>query len=348
MKVFAVTHRGLEAICAEEIAELPTVIVSQVTYRCVFAGVESLPPLLNLRTADDIFLHLDTWKSIETTRTALAQFTELASKLPLQESLRQLYQVRQLGYPPAFSVTVNFVGKRNYSTNEIKTAIASGISQQNKRWRYSLEDHECDINIRVFIEHSQAFVGLRIPKSPLGKRPYKLLHLPGSLSPPVAASMVRLATDGHNGGYILDPCCGAGTILIEAALMGCSVLGGDLDVQALASASRNMRSAGLSFPLSRWDALNLPLPDHSVAGILSNLPWGRQVTVEHSPALFYRSLCAELERVLSVNGVLVLLTTSPDLLSFTRLKINKQIEISLFGQTPTLLVLSQNTHHLIL
>jgi 23S rRNA G2445 N2-methylase RlmL len=148
-------------------------------------------------------------------------------------------------------VTANFVGKRNYSTDEIKDALAVGISDQYG-WPYAAED-KSEVNIRIFLEHEWAYVGMRLAATPLHRRPYKQSNLPGSLKPTIAAAMLYIA-GVLPGESVLDPFCGAGTILIEAALLGAEAYGGDNDPQALAAARNNAVLAGVSIAVEPWDA----------------------------------------------------------------------------------------------
>jgi 23S rRNA G2445 N2-methylase RlmL len=90
--------------------------------------------------------------------------------------------------------------------------------------------------------------------------------------------------------------------------------GGDLDsTAALDSARTNMRAAGISVHLQRWDAVHLPLASQSMDRIVTNLPWGRQVQVDENLERFYRRVCAEFQRVLTADGQIVLLTSLPEL-----------------------------------
>lgn len=112
--------------------------------------------------------------------------------------------------------------------------------------------------------------------------------------------------------------------------------GGDNDAEAVAAALANGENAALALSVERWDARSLPLADGSVEAIASNLPWDRQVTIEGDETTFYAAICAEIERVLAANGRAVLLTNRPELLHFGGLVCQEQIEISLFGQKPTI------------
>lgn len=62
----------------------------------------------------------------------------------------------------------------------------------------------------------------------------------GMLPPKVARMMVNLATRGVVGGTLYDPFCGTGTVLAEALLMGCHVIGSDLDETAAQGTETNL------------------------------------------------------------------------------------------------------------
>jgi 23S rRNA G2445 N2-methylase RlmL len=230
------------------------------------------------------------------------------------------------------------VGTRNYSTAEIKHEVAAGV-EAGHGWTYCRADAAADLTIRLFIEHDVAFVGVRLGKTALSKRAYKQVHLPGSLKPPVAAALVMMV-DVAPGLHLLDPCCGAGTILVEAALGGAIVLGGDSDPSAVAAARANVAAAGVSAEIQQWDAQALPIANASMNRIVSNLPWGRQVAVDAALATFYRRACSEMRRVLAPGGRIALLTSMPHLLDLLDVRSQKEIQISLFGQTPTIVVAS--------
>jgi 23S rRNA G2445 N2-methylase RlmL len=341
--LFAVTTRGLESISSAEMARLPGLQVSQASYRRVSAAYTGEPAaLLGLRTVDDIFLDLARWEGIAPQRSELAHLTRLAAELQLRPALETVAHLRPLAHPPTFSVTANFVGKRNYSVDEIKEALANGITAAYD-WPYAPED-ESEINIRLFIEHDIAYAGMRLAATALHRRPYKQTNLPGSLKPPIAAAMLHLAGAPFgappSGETLLDPLCGAGTILIEAALSNARVIGGDNDPLALAAARANASLAGVIAPVLPWDARRLPLDAHSMTRVVTNLPWGRQVAVGEDIAAFYAQVCAEISRVLIPGGQVVALTSLPHLLQFDHFNRLDPIEISLFGQLPSILHLA--------
>jgi 23S rRNA G2445 N2-methylase RlmL len=339
LKVFALTTRGLESVSADEIATLPGVTVDQVAYRRIAATcAASLAPLLDLRTVDDVFLDAAVWSDIGRPRAALAALGASSAFLDLREAVELCCQVRPVASPPTFSVTANFVGKRNYSTEEIKQVCAEGIATGHD-WSYTPDDAAANLNVRVFIEHDTAFVGVRLGGRPLHRRAYKQRHLPGSLKPSVAAALLCLVEAGP-GSRVLDLCCGVGTVPIEAALGGAMAHGGDSDLAAVAAARVNAQSAGVAVQILSWDAQALPMADTSVDRIVSNLPWGRAVRVDAALESLYRRVCVEMRRVIVPGGRIALLTSMPYLVDLHDLACERQIEISLFGQTPTIMIFS--------
>jgi 23S rRNA G2445 N2-methylase RlmL len=355
-KLFFLTTRGLESVSANEIATLSAATIGPIGYRRITASCAgSLAPLLDLRTIDDVFLDLNTWRNIGRHRRTLAMMRELSSFLDLRAAASKVARLRDIPQSPDFSVTASFVGKRNYGAEEIKSAVSDGIVTHHD-WRYTDDDAVADLNVRVFIEGETAFVGLRLGRRPLHERKYKKAHIAGSLKPPVAAAMLRLVGIAP-GQSLLDPCCGAGTILAEAGgfgagglgaggfgagEFGAGVWGADIDKSAVSAARLNVDAAGIDAIIKVWDARALPIPNHSIDRVVSNLPWGRQSPISGDLALFYRDVCAEMRRVLAPGGRIALLTNAPQLAVFRDLRCDNRLEISLYGQTPTILTFSRD------
>lgn len=337
IQVFVLTTRGLEAVSASEMAVLPGVQVQQVAYRRITAACQAVAPLLTLRTVDDVFLDCGAWSGLARQRDALSRLRQQAARLDLRPALKVCAALRPFSSTPCFSLTVNFVGKRNYTGDEIKQVCAMAISARHG-WSYTPDDDAADLNVRVFIEHESAWVGVRLGARPLHRRPYKSDHVLGSLKPPVAAAMLRLAGVAPDT-RLLDPCCGAGTLLIEAAQAGVMVFGGDISSEVLCAARANGIAAGVPLRLRRWDARRLPLADGAADYVVSNPPWGRAVAAGMDIGAFYRQFCAEACRVLAPGGRVALLTSLPQV-DFPGLRLDTALEISLFGQTPFILVFS--------
>jgi tRNA (guanine6-N2)-methyltransferase len=343
---WAITTRGLEHVVRAELEQLiSNNLVCEVGYRRVtFTTDVPAGELLELRTADDLFIDLGTWKQMDHRRFALGVLGDRARELDLRDAAALCRELRDVGAPPRFSVTVNFVGRRNYSTDEIKTAISSGI-EDSHGWPYVARDTDADLNVRIFLEHQQAHLGLRLGHAPLHERAYKVANIAGSLKPPVAAAMIRLGRFSP-GARLLDPLCGAGTIPLEAAAAGYIAVGGDHSPDAITAARANQATLAAGVDVRVWDARALPLGDASVDGVVCNLPWGRQVALETPIDRFYSACITEMARVTVPNGRLVLLTNLRDLLlaraEEMQLRLVEETEISLSGQTPAIFVLQKH------
>ncbi len=335
--IFALTTRGLESISAAEMAELAGVTVTGTSYRRINAEcTDSLALLLGLRTVDDVYLTVGHWDGVLHTRDMLAQFNTWSDHLDVAQAAAEISTVRPIPEQTVFSVSVSFIGKRNYTADEVKASVAESITFKHK-WMYTADDRDANLNIRVFIEHEDAIVGIRFGQHAQHERLYKMVERPGALKPTVAAAMLRLV-DVQAGQRLLDPCCGSGTILIEAALMGAAVQGGDNDPEAIKATRQNMKDATVQGEVEQWDARVLPLRDSSNKRIVTNLPWGRQTFVNEDLGSFYHQVCAEMERIITDDGRIAILTSTPHLLKFSYLERIQSLEISLFGQNPTISV----------
>jgi tRNA (guanine6-N2)-methyltransferase len=335
-RIFAMTTPGLEEVGAAELETVRDVAITETDYRRLAAlcTEESLAALLDLRTLDDVYIESATWEGIRHTRDTLKVLEEYCRGLDLKPDAKTCAGIRPIPPRPTFSVTASFISKRNYNTDEIKAAVAAGITAFHP-WQYTEDDREADLNMRLFVMYETGYVGLRLGKHPLHERGYERIERPGALKPTIAAAMLQLA-HVRKGMQLLDPCCGTGTILIEGAQIGAVARGGDIQPQAVSAARSNISAAGVLAKVEKWDARVLPLRDGSVDRIVTNLPWGKQISLEEEMAAFYRDVCREMERVLAPGGRLAVLTSVPELLHFTQLHAQEPVVISLFGERPTI------------
>lgn len=169
---------------------------------------------------------------------------------------------------------------------------------------------------------------------------YRKEDIPASIKPHMAAVLTRLLNLQKNN-VVLDPCCGAGTLLSEAKIFDDSItiIGGDIVEEAVEIATLN-----LDMDVNTWDATNLPLDDNSVDRVISNLPFNRRVKISNFEEL-YPSILKEINRVLKSNSIAVLYTDKKSNLEgavkkFSNIEIVKQLNIGVGGLIPTAYVLS--------
>lgn len=102
---------------------------------------------------------------------------------------------------------------------------------------------------------------------------------PGSMDPLEARAVANLAGAGP-GQVILDPVCGTGGLLIEAGLVGASVLGLDAQLEMVRGARKNFECYLEDWSLCLGDTTRLPV-GHGADGVVADLPYGRQSVVAH-------------------------------------------------------------------
>jgi predicted RNA methylase len=124
----------------------------------------------------------------------------------------------------------------------------------------------------------------------------------GSLPPPIAAAMAFMTRPADDD-TILDPVCGSGTLLAEAAGYAptARLLGTDQDLQAVKTARRNLNSFAAA-EIDHADARALDLPDESVSLVLANLPFGKQYGDVAENRTLYTEVLREIRRVAAPRG----------------------------------------------
>jgi tRNA G10 N-methylase Trm11 len=209
--------------------------------------------------------------------------------------------VRHLNSSMSYRVIARVLDESRFKRTELRAAVTSAVAAHRPRWR--VED-PADLELWVLEYQRARFVaGLRLSDKRMRRHGGgRETERRGALRPVVAAAMVRLASQPP--GRMLDPCCGSGTILAEALSVGWEAVGSDLDGEAIAR--ENVPRA----MLDRADVLDLPHEDGTSDAVVSNLPFGRQFTVE-DPARWLRQALAEMARVTRPGGRVVVLVPPP-------------------------------------
>ena len=109
------------------------------------------------------------------------------------------------------------------------------------------------------------------------------------------------------GQRLLDPCCGTGSYLIEAALMGIKAHGSDNDPRAVAGSRSNTDALGLDVNLRVLDARRLDRWGVTFDAIVSDLPYGLSASLAGTSIVgLYRDVLQSAAQVLPRGRVAVL------------------------------------------
>jgi 23S rRNA G2445 N2-methylase RlmL len=339
------TQPGFEAIAADEIA---TRIAGarEITRRGVpdRAGMTiffapAAQKLASLRTVEDLFGLAGYRAGLVPEIQSLEKIRAASREAPLiEEALQARVKVSRgarAGRRLKFRVIARMAGEHEFRRVDFQRAVERGIVERTDHtWR--LEEEDAEIEFWATMIDSEFFLTVRLSDDRIRHREYKAAHRPASLRASAAAALAW-ASDPREDDVVLDPFCGAGTILIERAHLGkyAMLYGSDRDPGALAAAQINVGSRYKPIQLENWDAAAIPLGDSSVSKIVTNLPWGMRYGSHGENRKLYPEWFREFSRVLKPGGTMVLLTAEwrlmRDLERARKIAPSKVIRVSVLG-----------------
>ncbi|XP_030011190.1 THUMP domain-containing protein 2 isoform X1 [Sphaeramia orbicularis] len=222
----------------------------------------------------------------------------------------------EMPFPVSFRISCKCSGglARYFSTQQVSQVMGSSLSRM-LGWKVDLRNPQLEVNI--YLSDDQCLLGIPLTRLPLANRNY--IKTTG-LRSTVAWAMASVAQI-QPGFCVVDPMCGVGTILIEAAKEheDACFLGMDIDEGQLQKANENVAFAELEnrIQLLKASSMALPLQSASVDAVVCDLPFGRKFGTKTDMAANLPLILMEMERVLCVGGTLVLLL-SPQLSSLLK------------------------------
>lgn len=122
---------------------------------------------------------------------------------------------------------------------------------------------------------------------------------PITVDPRSARCWINLSQT-EEGGKVLDPFCGTGTVLVEAGLMGLKVYGSDIDSRMVSGTRINMDYFGVEGEIRKADIQKLSGTwDEKFDAVVTDPPYGRSSMVGGSEIEgIYRSSMQQFEKVL--------------------------------------------------
>ncbi|HKB03760.1 MAG TPA: methyltransferase, partial [Gemmataceae bacterium] len=340
---YATVLSGLEAVAADEITrdlggEVKKAEKGVVVFRVPQVG----PELLSLRTVEDVFLLAWGTDSLTYKPEDLKSIRHWTGKEADWQHLLSLHHAirpKPKG-KPSYRLVTQMGGTHGYRRVDAQKALAQGLGGVfPPSWNPAEEN--ASVEVWLTIRGATAVCGLRLSDKTMRHRAYKVEHQPASLRPTMAAAMVRLA-GAAPGDVVLDPMCGAGTILAEQIELSkarkagrVETWGGDRDMNMLRAAASNLHRVGPAL-LAHWDAARLPLGSASVDRVVSNPPFGKQLSSPDEIGPLYRAAVREYDRVLQPGGRVVLLVSEPDTLRAamkpTGWQPSRQLRVEVLGQ----------------
>jgi len=229
------------------------------------------------------------------------------------QELGSIYRAARSIELPRVSVAVRAkrIGHGLRST-EVEAAIGKALAERG----YEINLTCPQLQVRALLSKGACIIGATLALIDRSRfesrrprvRPY---FYPGVLLPRFARAAVNL-TRVKAGELLLDPFCGTGGILLEAGLLGATIMGSDVDGRMVFGTKMNLDYYDILSDLLVQDARRLGLRDECVDAVATDLPYGRSVSVR---ALSLNQLKAaalgEIFRVLKRNARAVLISHGP-------------------------------------
>ena len=215
-QVVAKTLEGMENILADELNDLGAQDI-EIRKRAVYFK------------ADDALLYKVNYWS----RYAISFLKPIASYKASNEE--ELYQgAFDIDWTKLFDLNKTFmvssvVNNSNlthsqYVALKVKDAIADRFRKELFK-RPNVETREPNIRIHVYLSNNQCEISLDSSGAPLFKRGYRRSDHQAPLNEVLAAGMIKLSGWNFDCNFV-DPMCGSGTLLIEAAMMANNIPAG--------------------------------------------------------------------------------------------------------------------------
>jgi len=328
--------QGFKALVHHELKEkIPDICIEETLngrrHGVLFARSQApVQSILDLACLENAFLMAARIKNISYTATgATRKFETIWAKISWPKILAQYQELtnKTLNQPVSFHPTVLLQGPQEYTVHSLTQLFVASL--ESRGWQ--LRSEKKSLTVRMQILNKEGFIGIQLTSSTLKNRVYKKSTLAGSLDPSVAYLLCKQSYPKSQE-IVLDPCCGAGTLIAERSQHWPAglVIGGEIQNLVLKACTHNMSTLKEFKPsLYQGDARYLAFKSDSIHKIIVNLPFGKDISLK-DPHLFYHLVLNEFKRVLKKMGTMVLLSGHPHLIKKycdkqPGLKIQKQI-----------------------
>jgi tRNA G10 N-methylase Trm11 len=330
--MFALTMPGLAGLASREVATIPGARLEDTGFDgrsdVVLFSSDAERQAGRLRLAEDVFIEIG-----RTMRASGDDPRWIAGRIWRPSRARMALsawgrEVHPLKARASFRVIARVLQERSFLRTDLRRSLTLAIQHDQPQWRVA-DPGQLEVWI-IEYRPGRFVAGLRISDARMRQHDGRDVERQGALRPAVASAMVQLA--GSPGLPLLDPCCGSGTILREAARDQWPVEGIDIDPGAVEAARQNLKGADIQL----GDARCLPFADGSMGACVSNLPFGHQYKVENAET-WLGTVLGEMARVTRDGGRVVLLVPEiPRSLTPRQLKFAERHPIRLLGMKTTI------------
>ena len=215
-ELIAPCHFGMEAVLKKEIIDLGYDITLVEDGRVTFLGDDEAICRANvfLRTAERVLLKVGSFHG-----ESFEELFQATKKIPWEE------------YIPAdgkfWVAKASSIKSKLFSPSDIQSIMKKAMVERMKgaykvEW---FEENGASYPLRVFLYKDQVTVGIDTTGDSLHKRGYRTLTSKAPITETLAAALIML-TPWNKDRILVDPFCGSGTFVIEAAMMAANIAPG--------------------------------------------------------------------------------------------------------------------------
>lgn len=215
-ELIAPCHFGMEAVLKKEITDLGYDITLVEDGRVTFLGDDEAICRANvfLRTAERVLLKAGSFHA-----ESFEELFQATKKIPWEE------------YIPAdgkfWVAKASSIKSKLFSPSDIQSIMKKAMVERMKgaykaEW---FEENGASYPLRVFLYKDQVTVGIDTTGDSLHKRGYRTLTSKAPITETLAAALIML-TPWNKDRILVDPFCGSGTFVIEAAMMAANIAPG--------------------------------------------------------------------------------------------------------------------------
>jgi len=220
---FATTAKGMEALLHEELTKLGAQDISLQPSGVQFSGPLQIgyQACLHSRIANRVLLVL---KKIAA-RDAEELYSNIKS-IPWQEHLTVDHTFAVDFLAARTPVRNDSIIHTHFGALKVKDAIVDQFRSKTNQ-RPSVDAINPDVRINVYLYQHEAVVSIDLSGESLHKRGYRQAGAEAPLKENLAAGIIMTTGFAHKEGFdFIDPMCGSGTLVIEAAMMASHVAPG--------------------------------------------------------------------------------------------------------------------------
>ena len=204
LQIYVVTAPGLESVTARELAKLDMKVIDLGIggLTCSVTWSQLMLAHLHVRTATRILVRLARFEA-----GGFGDLKEGMSDIPLHEWLPR---------HAALDISVSASGSRLTHTDAIEERVREVVRRSyDPALKYEGGVH----TMHVRVARNVATVSLDATGDPLYQRGWRTEAGPAPMRETLAAALLQWSGAMNLKGSLTDPCCGAGTIVVEAAQM---------------------------------------------------------------------------------------------------------------------------------